>query len=152
MWRFVQDSGMFVEVALESAHGLQLHASVAFDDISADWQQYRATLTANATDTTARLAVRLQVALPSWLPVQPCTFSAAQGLLKLFEACDLPLSAPCHLMCAVARQRMGSEQSLRAQHCWCSKELCCWAWCRCSRQRMAWRAASAPSALTSCPC
>lgn len=56
---------MAVEVALESAHGSQLHASVAFDDISADWQQYRATLTANATDTTARLAVRLQVALSS---------------------------------------------------------------------------------------
>ena len=76
---------MSVEVALESAHGTQLHASVAFDDISADWQQYRATLTANATDTTARLAVRLQVTSPSRAPMQPCTFSTVQHLLNLLR-------------------------------------------------------------------
>ena len=92
---FVQDSEMSVEVALESAHGSQLHASVAFDDISADWQQYRATLTANATDTTARLAVRLQVILPSWLPVQSYTFSAAQHLLKLVR----PVMCSTCLLC-----------------------------------------------------
>ena len=54
---------MAVEVALESSHGSHLYASAVFNDISATWQQYKATLTSNATDTSARLAVRLQVAL-----------------------------------------------------------------------------------------
>lgn len=51
-----------MEVTLESRHGFHTYASVAFGDISATWQQYIATLTANATDTTAHLAVKLQVA------------------------------------------------------------------------------------------
>ena len=95
---------MSVEVALESAHGTQLHASVAFDDISADWQQYRATLTANATDTTARLAVRLQVTLPSSalylaLSLQRCTASTEvaeacnMSYQPLFNLCPRPLGS-----------------------------------------------------------
>ena len=48
-------------VELESSHGSNSHASVTFDDISTSWQRYTATLTARATDTTARLAVKLQV-------------------------------------------------------------------------------------------
>ena len=48
-------------VELESSHGSNSYASVTFNDISTSWQQYTATLTATATDTTARLAVKLQV-------------------------------------------------------------------------------------------
>ena len=54
---------MAVEVALESSHGSHLYASAVCSDISATWQQYKATMTSNATDSSARLAVRLQVAL-----------------------------------------------------------------------------------------
>ena len=50
-------------VELESSHGSQAYASVTFDDITTEWRQYTATLTADATDTTARLAVKLQVLL-----------------------------------------------------------------------------------------
>ncbi len=50
-------------VELESSHGSHTYASVTFDDITTEWRQYTATLTADATDTTARLAVKLQVHL-----------------------------------------------------------------------------------------
>ena len=52
---------MTVTVELESSHGSNGYASVTFSDISTSWQRYTATLTASATDTTARLAVKLQV-------------------------------------------------------------------------------------------
>ena len=98
---------MSVEVALESAHGSHMHASMTFDDISADWQQYRATLTANASDTTARLAVRLQVILPSWLLVQPCTFSAALHLLKRLR----PVICSCQPVVHLCAWSLGSARA-----------------------------------------
>ncbi len=66
-------------VELESSHGSHTYASVTFDDITTEWRQYTATLTANATDTTARLAVKLQVHLflitSSLLNYRQCTSS-----------------------------------------------------------------------------
>ena len=57
----MQDSQLTVKVELESSHGFSSYASVTFNDISTSWQQYTATLTASATDSSARLAVKLQV-------------------------------------------------------------------------------------------
>lgn len=61
----MQNSELTVKVELESSHGSHSYANVTFGDISTDWRRYTATLTARATDSTARLAVKLQVLTPS---------------------------------------------------------------------------------------
>ncbi len=75
----MQDSELTVMVELESSHGSHSYASVTFNDISTEWQRHTATLTAQATDSTARLAVKLQVLLafvsaPSPLHDIPCAW------------------------------------------------------------------------------
>ena len=52
---------MAVEVALESSHGTHVYASTVVSGIGTEWQNYRATLHANATDSASRLTIRLQV-------------------------------------------------------------------------------------------
>ena len=76
----MQDSELTVMVELESSHGSHSYANVTFDDISTNWQQFTATLTARATDSTARLAVKLQVLT---LPFLPHSFKISVLLLPL---------------------------------------------------------------------
>lgn len=67
----MQDSGLTVTVELESSHGSNSYANITFDDISTSWQRYTATLTAKATDTTARLAVKLKVLIDPRFCLRP---------------------------------------------------------------------------------
>jgi hypothetical protein len=80
------DTPLAVEVSLESSHGSRVHATVRFDRVEASWRNYRATLHADATDTTARLAIRLEwgqvlVGMVSLFPAE----NGAEGSVSPFR-------------------------------------------------------------------
>lgn len=77
----LQAGALSVEVALESRHGQHLYASTVLDGIGGSWRNFRATLTSNATDSTARLAIRLKVRPPSCHSNISCT----AAVLYLFQ-------------------------------------------------------------------
>ncbi|EIE21944.1 glycoside hydrolase [Coccomyxa subellipsoidea C-169] len=53
-------SPLSVSIALESSHGSHTYATAVLEGVDASWRNFRATLTAEATDSNARLALRLE--------------------------------------------------------------------------------------------
>ncbi len=63
----LQASPLSVSIALESSHGSHTYATAVLEGVDASWRNFRATLTAEATDFNARLALRLEVRLVLFL-------------------------------------------------------------------------------------